>query len=122
MKLLVIEVVQVTVLPPPLEEPLHWLTVTGSALAAPMTLQFTRSGAPPPLAELLHWSTTAFVVLRSAGWLQRIGLPVGETPPWPEPLHWLTVTPVVAVPTGMLLTMLTRHVTLLPPPLTMPLH
>ena len=37
-------------------------------------------------------------------------------------MHWLTVTPVVGVPTGTLLITVTLQVTLLPPPVTMPLH
>jgi hypothetical protein len=40
-KLLVIVVMQVTALPPPVAVPLHWLTVTGSADAAPVTVQPT---------------------------------------------------------------------------------
>jgi hypothetical protein len=54
MKLLVNVVIQVTVLPPPLEEPLHWLIVTGSAVAAPVTSHCTRVLAPPPFPEPLH--------------------------------------------------------------------
>jgi hypothetical protein len=34
----------------------------------------------------------------------------------------LTVTPVVGVPTGTLLMTLTRHVSVLPPPVATPLH
>jgi hypothetical protein len=117
---LVIVVEQVTVLPPPLEEPLHWLIETGMADAPPVTVHFTRSGAPPPLAEPLHWSTVAFVVFATGA--QFVGGPTGETPPPPEPLHWFTVTPVVPVPTGTLFVTSTVHVTLLPPPFTMPLH
>jgi len=40
-KWLVIVVIQVTLLPPPVAVPLHWLTVTGSADAAPVTVQPT---------------------------------------------------------------------------------
>jgi hypothetical protein len=53
-KLLAIVVPQVTVLPPPLAEPLHWVMVTGRAVAAPDTVHCTRMVAPPPLPELLH--------------------------------------------------------------------
>jgi hypothetical protein len=40
-KLSVIVVMQVTALPPPVAVPLHWLTVTGSANVAPVTVQPT---------------------------------------------------------------------------------
>jgi hypothetical protein len=90
------------------------LTVTGSAVASPVTEHLTRSGAPPLLADMLHWSTVALVVLATGAHIV-VG-PVGETPPWPEPMHWLTVTPEVGVPTGMLLMIVTSQVTLLPPP------
>jgi hypothetical protein len=40
-KLLVTVAEQVTALPPPVAEPLHWLMVTGSAAVAPVTVQFT---------------------------------------------------------------------------------
>jgi hypothetical protein len=40
-KLLKNAVVQVTALPPPVAVPLHWLMVTGSADAAPVTVQPT---------------------------------------------------------------------------------
>ena len=58
-------------------EPLHWLMVTGSAVAAPVTSHCTRVLAPPPLAEPLHCVTVAFVVSprvrrrRSAGYPRR---------------------------------------------------
>jgi hypothetical protein len=41
MKLFKNVAVQVTALPPPVAVPLHWLTVTGSADAAPVTVQPT---------------------------------------------------------------------------------
>lgn len=63
MKLFVSVVMQVTVLPPPLEEPLHWLMVTGSADEPPVTSHCTLVLAPPPLPEPLHWVTAAPVVL-----------------------------------------------------------
>jgi hypothetical protein len=112
--------VQVTVAPPPLPEPTHWLTVTGSAavFVDVVTVHRTRFVPPPPLPEWLHWVTVALVVL-----------PIGEQifvgcvpPPFPAVLHWLTVAGVaVALPT-ILLTMLTLHVTVAPPPLPEPLH
>ena len=53
-KLLVNVLMHVTVLPPPLEEPLHWVMVTGRAVAAPVTEHVTRPGAPPPFPDPLH--------------------------------------------------------------------
>src|ERR1700692_4579541 len=44
-KLLVYVLVQVTALTPPVAVPLHWLTVTGNADAAPVTVQPT-AGCP----------------------------------------------------------------------------
>ena len=49
---------QVTALPPPVALPLHWLMVTGSAEAAPVTVQSAadiETMVPPPVAEPLHW-------------------------------------------------------------------
>jgi hypothetical protein len=111
-------VVQVTVLPPPLEEPLHWLIVTGNAVDAPVTVHFTRVDPPPPFPEPLHCVTVAFVVLavgahRRVGWIP---------PPAPDPMHWLTVAPVVAVPLAMSFVTMTLQIKLLPPPTMMPLH
>jgi hypothetical protein len=52
----VIVVEQVTVLPPPFSDPLHWSTVTGNeALVVPDAVH--TSVAPPPLPEPLHWDT-----------------------------------------------------------------
>jgi hypothetical protein len=82
-KSLVKLVEQVTVLPPPLAEPLHWLMVTGSADAPPVTLHCTRVLAPPPFPEPLHWVTVAFVVL-ATGAQTTVGC---VPPPVPEPTH-----------------------------------
>jgi hypothetical protein len=117
-KLLVNVEAHVTVLPPPLEEPLHWFIVIGSAVVAPVTVHCTRVLAPPPFPEPLHWVTTAFVVLptgaqRRVGWIP---------PPVPEPMHWLTVTSEVANPVGTVSITETSQVRLLPPPTTIPLH
>jgi hypothetical protein len=63
--LLIIETVQVTVLPPPLPDPLHWFTVTGSADVAvevPVAHR-SRNVPPPPFAEPLHCVIAALVVL-----------------------------------------------------------
>jgi hypothetical protein len=117
-RLLVKVVAHVTVLPPPFDEPLHWLTVIGSAVVAPVTLHCTLRLAPPPVPEPLHCVTTAFVVL-ATGAQSRVGW---VPPPVPEPMHWLTVTPDVAAPVGTVSTTATLHVRLLPPPTMMPLH
>ena len=117
-KLLVKFVVQMTVLPPPLDDPLHWFTVTGSAVAVPVTLHCTRPLAPPPLPDPLHWVTVALVVLATGAQMTVGWVP----PPVPDPTHWLTDTPGAAVPVGTVLTTETLHKTLLPPPNTIPLH
>jgi hypothetical protein len=83
MKLFVNAVVQVTVLPPPFDEPLHWLMVIGKAVAPPVSVHWTRIDAPPPVADPLHWVTVAPVVLATGvqtvvGWVP---------PPVPEPMH-----------------------------------
>ncbi|CAN5530955.1 hypothetical protein BH20ACT2_BH20ACT2_22360 [soil metagenome] len=120
--LLVSETEQVTRAPPPLPEPLHWFTVTGSAedvVEPGETVHLTRMVPPPPLPEPLHWVTVAPVVLAGKGSQAVVGW---VPPPVPEELHWLTVAGVgVAVPV-MLLTTATRHVTVPPPPLPEPLH
>jgi hypothetical protein len=57
---------QVTALPPPVAVPLHWLMVTGSAVAAPVTVQAAVGSpayVPPPVTEPLHCVTVALVVL-----------------------------------------------------------
>ena len=79
------EVVQVTVAPPPLPEPLHWLTVTGSAAAwvDGVTVHRTRMVPPPPFPEVLHWVIVALVVLPSGTHTVVGAVP----PPVPEPLH-----------------------------------
>ena len=54
--LFVIETVQVTKLPPPFSEPLHWLTVTGKVeLLVPEALHVI--APPPPVPEPLHCVT-----------------------------------------------------------------
>jgi hypothetical protein len=79
--------VQVTVLPPPPSEPLHWLIVTGRADATvAATLHCTRPAPPPPLAEPLHCVTVAPVVAPSG--LQFV---VFTPPPVPDPMHWSMV-------------------------------
>jgi hypothetical protein len=59
------------------------LIVTGSAVAPPVTLHFTRVDAPPPVAEPLHWVTVAPVVL-ATGAHNSVGC---VPPPVPEPTH-----------------------------------
>ena len=82
-KLLVKPVVQVTVLPPPFDEPLHCVTVTGSAVAPPVTVHCTRVMAPPPFPEPLHWVTVAPVVAATGEHTSVGAVP----PPVPEPMH-----------------------------------
>ena len=50
------ELAQVTVLPPPLPDSLHWLMVMGKAeeIVFSPTLHCTRMEPPPPLPALLH--------------------------------------------------------------------
>jgi hypothetical protein len=82
-KLLVNVVIQVTVLPPPLAEPLHWLMVTGSADEPPVTSHCTLVLAPPPFPEPLHCVTVAPVVLATGAHTT-----VGWVPPSPpDPMH-----------------------------------
>jgi hypothetical protein len=66
------------------------------------------------VAEPLHWVTVALVV--SPFGTHAMVLPVAD------PMHWSTVIFAVEVPTTMLLVTVTSQITLLPPPLTMPLH
>lgn len=111
---------QVTVAPPPLLLPLHWLMVVGRAADCvdALTVHWTRIVAPPPLPLLLHWSTVALVVLP-------IGLHdvVGAVPPpVPLPLHWLTVAAAVVAAPVMVLVMSTVQRVTPPPPLALPLH
>jgi len=57
---------QSTALPPPVAVPLHWLMVTGSDAAAPVTVQAAVGSpayVPPPVTEPLHCVTVALVVL-----------------------------------------------------------
>ena len=84
--MLVMLVLQLTVAPPPLPEPLHWLTVTlrSEVVEPESTLHCTRCVPPPPLPEPLHWVTVALVVFAGKG-LQRV---VGAVPPpVPDELH-----------------------------------
>ncbi len=112
-------VAQVTVAPPPLPEPLHWLTVTRSAEVSVDvgTVQVTRPAAPPPLPEPLHWVTSAPVVLETG----EQAVPPAA-PSVADPMHWFTVAGVVVLSPTMLLVMSTLQMTLLPPPLATPLH
>ena len=60
--LLTMLAVQATRLPPPLPEPLHWLTVTSSAdVVVPVARQLSPTRVPP-FAEPLHWVIVALVV------------------------------------------------------------
>lgn len=112
-------VAQVTVAPPPLPDPLHWLTETRSAEVTVDvgTVQVTRPAAPPPLPEPLHCVTSAPVVLETG--LQAVP---PAAPSVAEPTHWFTVAGVVVLSPTMLLVMSTLQMTLLPPPFATPLH
>src|ERR1035437_9695440 len=107
---------QMTRAPPPLAEPLHWLTVTPWAEAiVPVAVQ-VRPTRVPPLAEPLHWVIAAPVVLAGKG-----SQPVVIPPP--EPTHWFTVA---AVEPGLtpekLVVTTTLHRLVPPPPLIESLH
>ncbi len=107
---------QMTRAPPPLAEPLHWLTLTLRAAASvPVAVQ-VRPTRVPPLAEPLHWVIVAPVVVAGKG-----SQPVVMPPP--EPTHWLTVAAVAPglTPSNSLRTWtLQRRVP--PPPLIASLH
>jgi hypothetical protein len=78
---------QVTVAPPPLPEPLHWLTVTTSielVVEFESTLHCTRCVPPPPLPDELHWVTAAPVVFDGNGSHRTVG---AVPPPVPDALH-----------------------------------
>ena len=111
----VIFVEQMTRAPPPLAEPLHWLTRTPcEAGFVPLAVQVSWTRVPPP-AEPLHCVIVAFVVVAGNGSQPVVMLP--------EPTHWFTVAAVApaAVPTKLLVTRtLQRRVP--PPPLIEPLH
>jgi hypothetical protein len=120
---LVVRVVRhVTVLPPGLPVPLHWLTRTamaGVTVDAEETMQSTV--APPPLADPLHCVTVAFVVVAGNG--EQFTVP---PPPPPDPTHWLTVAAVTGCAPGvsalMLLVIVTRQVIGCAASLSEPLH
>lgn len=96
---------QISSAPPPLAEPLHWLTLT---LAEPAAIQVMPTSVPP-LAEPLHCVIVALSAVAGKGWQ-----PVVMPPP--EPTHWFTV----AVPLPPLTRTEQRSVA--PPPLADPLH
>ncbi len=107
--------VHVTVSPPPLADPLHWLTVKGKAVMAPSTVQVTVE--PPPVPEPLHWVTIAPGVSPGGLHVRPLG-PEG----FPDPLHWLMVIGAVATSPVMMFVMVTVQVTVEPPALTDELH
>jgi hypothetical protein len=115
--LLVIDDVQVTRLPPPLPDPLHWLMVTGNADDAVEGPTVQVTVAPPPFPEPLHWVIVAPDVELS-------GLHTRPPPPPPvaEPTHWLTVAGLVVASPVMLFVTDTVQVTVEPPPLPDPSH
>jgi hypothetical protein len=113
----VMVVVQVTKLPPPVSESLHWSTKTGNAaLVVPEAVHVIMP--PPPVPERLHWVTLGDP---SDLALHAVML---VPPPVPEPMHWLTVT-AVGAPGAlalMLLMMLTKQIVVLPPSMFEKLH
>lgn len=115
-----ISAVQMTVAPPPLPEPTHWLIVTGRATVDVdvVTVHLTRRTPPPPLPDWLHWTMSALVV-------EPFGLHcvVGAVPP-PVPawLHWLIVAGDDSATPVMLLSTCTVHRTVDPPLFPLPLH
>ena len=93
--------------------------VTGSAVEPPVTEHSTRDCRATAVADPLHWVTVAPVVLATGaqttvGWV--------PPPPVPDPMHSFTVAPGVDVPMVTLLVKVTLQTTLLPPPVTIPLH
>lgn len=113
---------QVTMLPPGLPVPLHWLTVIGMAgLTRDDVVTAQSMVAPPPLADPLHCVTVALVVAAGNG--SQITDP---PPPPPEPTHWLTVAAVRGCAPGvsalMLLVIVTLHTMGCAASLSEPLH
>ena len=113
--------------PPPVPEPLHWLTVIGVTaggviddgtvmLLMMSTLQVTVP--PPPLPEPLHWSTEV------VSWSEGVVVVVHGRAALAAPWHSLVVTVelVVPVPRSMLLVMVVSQATACPPTLSVPLH
>jgi hypothetical protein len=111
---------QVTVLPPPLADPLHWLILTliAEVTVDVVTVHFTRLLPPPPLPDPLHWVMVAPLVEPSGlHWV--VGC---VPPPFPDPMHWLTVAGFNVASPVTLLTMRTLQPIVPPPPLADPLH
>ena len=107
---------QMTRAPPPLAEPLHWLTRTLAAEDfVPVAVHFSWTRVPP-LAEPLHWVMVALVVLAGNG-------SHSLATPSPDPTHWFLVdvdAPALR-PTKLLVT-LTLQRSVPPPPLIESLH
>jgi hypothetical protein len=63
--------------PPPVPAVLHWFTVTGEVVAAPVMLlvMSTRQVTvpPPPFPEPLHWSTLVTMSLELRGVTVQVG-------------------------------------------------
>ena len=82
--------VQLTSAPPPLPEPLHWSTFTGSVVVivdAPVTMHANPT-LVPPLPEPLHCPTVAAVTDVTPGVFAGVQLPGAPVPVITEPTHW----------------------------------
>ena len=76
--------------PPPLADPLHWVTV--AEVVDPIGLHITVGWVPPPVPDPMHWSTVSPVVDVPVG-TSLITVTLHVTllpPPFTTPLHWLT--------------------------------
>ena len=129
--------------PPPLPDPLHWVMVAPVVFAGYGLQVFGALPRPSPAWLALHWLTVAAVAAagESTAMLfvmctsQVIVLPF----PAADPLHWSTAVtrsgdeigapplmtmtdPVVAALAVSVLTIVTEHVTVWPPPPPTPLH
>ena len=75
--------------PPPLPDPLHWVTVAPVVLAGKGEHKVV-GAVPPPVPDPLHWFTVAAVgvvvpVMRLTTSTAQVTVP---PPPLPDPLHW----------------------------------
>jgi hypothetical protein len=110
-------------IPPPVPEPMHWLTLAGSPVAVPVILLTTSTAQvtvpPPPLPEPSHWVT------EMTGWWGRlvtVVVQVGSA--FAAPWHSVTVALELERPVlrSRLFVTDTVHTTAWPPALSVPLH